>query len=542
MMAVDPRETAGASVRRIEPLLVLVVFFVVVALLSVFYLRTTTVRNLDSVFLFESVQSIADGEGPVSRTVATWPEALRLFTVPAGEICASPLGASGQEQYNVLNNHAYMALFPLALVSAALGPEATLGITNALAHVLLLLLPYLFLRRRGARVFPAAGFSVCVALYVGWSYSAAGEYYLDRLYMPLALGACYLGHRVFAEGKDQPRLVAYFLLCALGAALFTERAAMMMAGLLAFFVVVHQHPRANGRTTMVVAAAAVVLAIYVLAYHKWMHVGIAHGGNAFVYAGKTLLSPLPRLQDPKFVPFILVNLPLAALVMFAGWRYVLLVAGSMLPNVLVTTGGAELNGWATHYHAMYIPFLVFGASVGFARIASSLSLRGQHAFGVVAILASAVWATTLDPVAGSFASPNTSTINQGGIGRLHAYFLRPSQSHERMLSQAFSKLDEMVPEGASVATMERAMPALYAGRHVYYYPLGLDDVDYVVIPGAVEDGAATGLTGAVSYLGPEEALALNSCLAERLMASGFVLADHVPAIGVVVLRRKQAGL
>lgn len=538
-MAHAPEIAGLPRIHRREAWIASILFLIATTLMAVFYIQTSELKHLDSVFLLESVESIAGGGAPVSHTVSTWPDALRLFSVPAAEVCTAPLTPTGTSSYNVFDNHAYVVLFPLGLISAALGAEATLAIANALAHVLLLFLPYVFLRRMGTRWPAAAAFSACVALYAGWSFSAGGDYYLDRLFMPFALAAAYLGRRLFIEGSQQPRILVLFLLCALAAAACTERAALMMAGLLAFYVVVQPRPaRASHRTTAVVSVAALLLILYVFAYFKWVFVGIEAGGNIISNAVATLRAPLERLNDPKWAAFCLVNAPLAAFALFAGWRNVLLLVGSMLPNALVSVGGAEISGWATHYHAMYIPFLVFAASVGYARIASWLPRIGQYAFALTTLIATFGWVAVLDPATGSLGKPGMAAIKQGIVGHLQAYYFKPAESYDRTAAAAMRSLGAIVPNGARVSAIESAMPALYRGRHVSYYPLGLNEADYVVISGSVNDGALVGLAGAVSYLGPAEGEVLNRCLAERLSRSGFRFAGAAPSIGLVVLRRE----
>lgn len=535
-----PEIAALPRTHRREAWIASVVFLIATALMAAFYFETSALKHLDSVFVFESVESIAGGGSPVSRTVSTWPEALRLFSVPAAEVCTAPL-TPANTSYNVFDNHAYLALFPLGLISAALGAEVTLAIANALAHLLLLFLPYVFLRRVGTRWPAAVAFSACVALYTGWSFSAGGDYYLDRLFMPFALGAVYLGRRLFIDGSQQPRILVSFLLCALAAAACTERAALMMTGLLAFYVVLQPRPaRVSHRTTAVVSVAALLLIIYVFAYFKWIFVGIEGGGDIVSSAVANLHAPLQRLNDPKWAAFCMVNAPLVVFALFAGWRNVILLVGSMLPNFLVSIGGAEISGWATHYHAMYIPFLVFAASVGYARIASWLPRIGQYALALTALIATFGWVAMLDPATGSFGKPGMTAIKQGIVGRLYVYYIKPAESYDRTAAAATRSLGAIVPKGARVSAIEGAMPALYRGRHVSYYPLGMNEADYVVISGSVNDGALTGLAGAVSYLGPAEAEALNRCLAERLTRSGFQLAGAVPSVGLVVLRRRAA--
>ena len=130
----------------------------------------------------------------------------------------------------------------------------------------------------------------------------------------------------------------------------------------------------------------------------------------------------------------------------AGWRYLLLALGALLPNVLVTTGGAELNGWTTHYHAMYMPFLVFAASVGFARM--MLWLPGAAARALVALAsagASVALAATWVPFNASFTAPGAEQT-QGGIARaVWRFHAVPAESRERAMLFWIRQLPDAMP-------------------------------------------------------------------------------------------------
>ena len=60
---------------------------------------------------------------------------------------------------------------------------------------------------------------------------------------------------------------------------------------------------------------------------------------------------------------------------FVNWRFGILALASMLPNLMVTVGGAEKTGFTTHYHAGYIPFLVGFAAVGYSSLINKIRIR-----------------------------------------------------------------------------------------------------------------------------------------------------------------------
>ena len=54
------------------------------------------------------------------------------------------------------------------------------------------------------------------------------------------------------------------------------------------------------------------------------------------------------------------------------------------------------------------------------------------------------------------------------------------------------------------------MTALYSGRTVYYFPIGIEAADYAVV--VAESVRPFSYRGAVSYLDQENIRKLNSCL------------------------------
>lgn len=71
-------------------------------------------------------------------------------------------------------------------------------------------------------------------------------------------------------------------------------------------------------------------------------------------------------------------------------------------------------------------------------------------------------------------------------------------------------------------------------RTLHYYPLGVEQADFAVLPFTTGSDGQLQLTGAVSYLGPEVAEELNSCLQDRLAAEGYDLTAPVGTSGGTV--------
>ncbi|CAH1077436.1 hypothetical protein [Candidatus Nitrotoga sp. 1052] len=529
--------------KSIEKWVVAATCVVLVVVFSNFFYRITALKHLDSVFLFESSLSVLESGQPTSRTVASWPDALKTLKVPVETLCQSDLEMKKPLAYNVLDNHAYTALYPISLLTAFAGPELTFAFLNALAHVLLLIIPFVFLRKQGGQGLPSLAFVLCVALYPAWSYSAVGDYYLDRLYMPFALLSLYFMHAIVCRDEEETvrRLLAGFVASTIVAALFTERAAIMMMGEIVFFLLFFPQVRKSTEIRNSMLALLMLLGAYLFFYFRFVFEGIEGGGGLLDNAMVILHDPLQRLQAPGLVPFMLVNLLFMGIFApFSGFRYFALGIAVMIPSFLITVGGAELNGWSTHYHAMYLPFLIFVASIGYLRLINRFNAGIWHAalpliVGVYVLLV----AGYLNPYTGKFEKSFLASVKSGVLGTISRYYADPQHSYERFAAGLLRSLDALIPQGSRVSAIEGVMPVLYRSRSLSMYPIDMDSADYLVISGAASDGQVTSVSGATSYLGQMQMEALNRCLSQRMIGKGFVLFKDMPSIGVLVFKRIQ---
>ena len=520
-------------------LLILAAAIIATILLAVYYERTAPLKHLDSVFLYESSLSVLENGRPTSTTWESYvPEVYSTFTLPAEEVCGLDLRKDLADGYDIFENHAYMAIYPISLLTAVAGPESAFAILNALAHILLVAIPSVFLIRQGSGVVAAAAFALLVALYPVWSYSATGDYYLDRLYMPFALLSLFTMHLMIQhQGRlRDARWLAAWVVVTVAAALFTERAALMMIGAIGFFLLFFPSVRRSPKAAATLFAVGLVLAAYFWWYTTFMQ---SQETSTNLLGSVNLAVLSDRLHSPQMIAFLAVNLLfMGPLVACAGLRYSLLVVGAMMPNVLISVGGAELNGWDTHYHTMYLPFVLFAGAVGFlglTRRRRPILLRAGVVVGVAvyAVLLGAA----MDPYTGGLDSRLGTSIRNGIVYRVQSHYRHPADPYSRMARVA-GYLDAIVPPGASVSTFDAAMPALYKGRSLSLYPMNMDVADYIVTPGEVSEGRIVSLSGATSYLGPDTVEALNDCLLERATAHGFELymGDEVGS-DVLVLRR-----
>jgi hypothetical protein len=509
----------------------------VTALLTAYYIALTPGRHLDSVFLFEAVESVLRTGVPVSPTVESWPAVTQLMDLSPERFCSADLPFVHGAGYNVLHNHAYYVLYPIAALAALVGAEPAFAVLNAIAHMALVVLPVCVLRRRGMRWPGCIAFAVLIACWPAWSQSAVGDYYLDRLYMPFMLALLFALERlvrVTAAGEPARRTLLLVGTLAVLTACFTERAAIMVAGALLYTAVVQGAVR---RRKPVLAALEIIGSALVLGaaiYFKFIRRGFEGGGSLVENLNIADLV----FRQPGFPSFVVVTLALlGGLGFLAGWRVWLLMLGAMLPNLLITTGGAELNGWSTHYHAMYIPFVIFAATAGWSRLVLSASSRSP-----LSVASLVVVLPVLAVAAAAMLDPYTLKRDDGAQSRgivtslaRFAWFGRetPSLAEVHYLRQ----LADAVPAGARVSAVERAMPTLRRGHKLMLFPAGAAGADYLVVDGVLDSGEPKILQ--IPTFHPESRAALDACMTQRVRREGFRVVREVAAVSLLVLQRAK---
>lgn len=516
--------------RRVEKLLALLAFLVLAGLLCTYHVVNAFNHNLDTAFLLEAMRHVRETGVPTTFLGPAFLDALEGLYFDANTFCNAALKAS-EKGLSIMTSHAYLMIYPLGWLGWLAPDHVVLGIVNGLAFAGFIYILYGVLRQHGVGVTGALAFCAVVIAHPVWTFGQMGDFYLDRFFSPLGLLYAALLHGL-VSGRQAPTPRALILLLAvvLVAVSTTERAAVMLGYMSAVFLVVYwrQAPR---QAKLLVPLLCAVLGTYVLV---WMlSVYVPH--DATPTHGRFLqrvLHELGKFNDPVMGPkiweFLLVNLVLLAIWAAADWRLALIAAAALLPNLAVSLGGAEKNGWSTHYHALYFPFVVFAGAAGLGRVWGRLA-GTRWRFAVAAVVAALVPAISQSAV---------MYRGQPGIGlRAYLFYTLGKASYERYRAEQLQKVAEAVPRGSRVAALEQFTPILQDGRKVSYYPVGLAEAEYVVLARLDKPDGSFTYVGAVSYVGA--GAETDACLTQRMGRMGFDIDKPLMQMGaVVVLARK----
>jgi hypothetical protein len=155
----------------------------------------------------------------------------------------------------------------------------------------------------------------------------------------------------------------------------------------------------------------------------------------------------------------------------------------LVPSILVDVGGAQLNGYLTHYHQLYIPILLSLATVGLTN--KQKNLGSKFSFSRVfskTIFLLSILATIVFWISNSTYSGSVNTF-VGKIGQ--AYGLLPADREgmlylDNQLSPLATKFAEH--EIRSISTLESLMPFVVDRTNyvVSYFPAGVGMADAVL--------------------------------------------------------------
>ena len=222
---------------------------------------------------------------------------------------------------------------------------------------------------------------------------------------------------------------------------------------------------------------------WTLVWTRFIQSNLAYQQLSVRGAAARFESLLNQPTRPQFVIFVATSVVLLLLSVISGRSFLIAVL-ALAPNLLVSTGGAELSGFYTHYHQTYLALLISTASIGFIRLVSWISRLDDRLRGIASVVLAIII---------MFAS----LITWSQLGRKTTFaqlkfdtkqLILPSKrdqfSLERVeeLDQLTSYLRTLKP--VIISAGESVSPALFlAGfKDVEYWPIGVGIVDTVVAP------------------------------------------------------------
>jgi hypothetical protein len=486
-----------------------------------FLILTSIAHHADTAFLLELVSTKHPDGTLDSKILGSIVDASSTWTSSFLDVCAANLQPS-TPTYDVLNNHGYYNLFLFSWLGTFFTPSVILSSFHCFSFLALIFFSYLYLRLKNVSVAYSLVFCFYVVTLPSWNLSFTGDYYMDRFYMGFAFIYLITLDLLCNDLSKKYYLIYFSLLSAILAALMTERAAFMVAfASFAFLFLNFEQIKNNRRLTYWLTFIGVFFTLFFIWYLKFRFVGLSNGGTLLDLPNK-ILALKSRFASHEsqslLITFLIINFGMLGFFsFFSNWKVILLAFAILIPNLLVTVGGAELNGWSTHYHSMYLPLLIYFSLLGFCKLAKSNQVHYKKLFLLIPIF----FLLCFEPYSGKIHIPKFNVFNTGILGSSFD-FLSNSKNSTLNNINLLTDIDKSLPLNVKISTIEGLMPALLNKRDIYYYPIGIQDSDFVILP-FVKNGGMRHYYGAVSYLGDDHLKDLDNCLNRKLSLAGYDL-------------------
>lgn len=553
-----PRRSSNEAPASPEPLrpaevaVVGAVFLLVWSLLG-FFLWSDIYRHSDTAALVYMTEATGKYGLPYNQVSISDYDAADVKPLDAAAACSAPLTPGPESypngQFSHFEYHAYYFVYALAPLTWFFPAEVVIGATQGLAMTATVLLVYVILRQERTHILGAVLFCGLIGAYPVWNQALSGVFdlYMDRYFPPLdLLYLAILYYGLIAPGRPWARAWPWAIPVGILAASTNDRSILyvILANVSMLLLLGRRALPTQRRAALLLLGFSTLLLLAFFAYMNWVHTSNLNTIPGFVGRISDLVALFTNPAPFRFaqtyaelsVKFLVVNVVLFGIWGFFRWKLMLMALAAMLPNILTTIGGAEKIQWGFHYHAQYLPFILFAAAIGFAgawRTAHGVLPR----LAVVMVLGiSALGLVRLDAYQPGWSFGQSGAVQNGlyAVGRFYEDGPRSAEAMRRSLAE---EVDRAIPKGVNVTSSQNLAGPLYAGRHWFYYPIGIDTADYAVLPIEDNPDGSHYFGGAESYTGDAGIRELNQCLTQRLERDGFNVRDPQIIGGLAILRK-----
>ena len=311
-----------------------------------------------------------------------------------------------------------------------------------------------------------------------------GQPYFDKLFFGPCVAILFL---LFPHKENQKfrvqKIVAWLILSFTFSERISLMAALMVLGVLILF---WKEVGLQSRQALIVIGTCLIGIFWYLLWSKFISWNPDMQNTSFRYF-------LPNLNDlffgnrkSNFFIFISNLLPLLVLTLVR-IRYFIIALVMATPNLIVNIGGAELSGYSTHYHSVYLPILMCLGVVAMTEIAGKVVTRKkQNVVTSLAVVLSILGTYNVARINTNLHLVSTLRIQTQDAA--DAFGLIP-MSKVAQRNAIKSELDKifmgLIKENEStISAPESFMPALTSRGFgsINYFPIGVGSDELVVVP------------------------------------------------------------
>jgi len=479
--------------------------------------------------------SIAKNGKPTSQVLSTVIDYIfkeKLVTATPENISALNLNTHHYDQ-NIFKFHFTPIQYLLAPLAKIVPIHILWESLTAFSYLGMLYLGYFFLRNRSVPIIGTLAILAFISSHPAWNISLFGQIYIDKIF--LFTGMLML----FSTGIKKHRF-GLIAISAILSSLIIEKTAIVTSIFLIAYSILYWNKK-DSLLHLKILCLGIILGLYGFVIIKYYLDNRYYSTFLSVSSITNFANYLSTYPDAykNLIIFISLNLPLLFLGIFE-WRALVIAILMIIPNIFGNLGGAEKVGWITHYHLIYFPFLVWAAISGYANLQKRWTDNKMQFILYAVFILSAIVYGNADQLRDLSAYPFSVS---GAFYRLWPIttikMLRASRNptgEYQQQKQLEKIIKKTIPENSKVSVPENLMIYLFQISKVYYYPLGFDDADFIVVH-LNNDPLLPKYSGVYTHLGQDNNTKIDTWLFNRMKEKGYDIDKPTIYRNVAIIKR-----
>ena len=427
----------------------------------------------------------------------------------------------------LIHGHPYFIAYLFSLfVKLGLPALKVSSFLFAASYGLILYLIFNFLKNK-INLFLVILFVVTIISWAPLSVGFVGQFYFDRLFILPMMLIIFLYYDYFKENKKNT--IIKIILLSILTCLLHERAFLMVG----FFLVTYSLLMTNfkfykDKNVLTILLLGLFFIFLYFLYTKTIQDSY-YAGNTTVGMMKINFFNLftNDLYGKKSLKLFFIVLPLM-IISFKNKRLFLIACISLLPQFLVSVGGAEKTSLITHYHAFYIPYVVAAAVIGFYEYYKA----GKKINKIIIFC--------LLPIIIIFNSyydytnvENTFSFTKKDMGRkdfrrsvTHIFQTKRNEHLYKNIILKKMKIREQIQENSSISAPEHFMPYLSTYNvKVDVFPIGTGLNDYVLLTSHNINNIYS--MSVPSFMGEKKKKLIADCIKTKLQNNYNIVSSEI---------------
>jgi hypothetical protein len=458
---------------KIEQISIAIIFILLFSIVYKYYILAYYSAAADSAGFVGIIRSVHDGKGMVSSAFSSIYSLMPYLTYNLEQYMKADFLSLHHSQ-DFSQWHAYLIVYFMAFFKYI--GLSSLQIASGFMSLTIigsLLTIYTFLRSNKVNIIFTILFIISILFYLPFIGHIFGQFYFDRFFVFFELLLLVL---LYKKLENDYKLDKCIILVFLFTMSISERPALFASLTIIYFIMIYWKT-ISFKKDLYLIALPIIGFIYVYLYMKFILDSPYYSKITVdsIVATFNQSFDFSSLIGQKTQIFLLILLPML-IISAMNYKFFILSLLTILPNLIVSIGGAEKVGFTTHYHSMYLPFLLFSTATGIIYINKITHNLTRYLFLSLAILS--IYSTYHIKSLNLKASTHVVDLNILAVLPISNTMI--SFNANKIF---YNKLISELPHNAKISTLEWTMPALseYGMDRIDYFPVGMGHNEFLLV-------------------------------------------------------------